>query len=63
MLKRSSLRNRTEHRLAEKRSKRDVEWSEANVRELERHAMNTRPDRPLPAYVRAAVRAWRRKSA
>ena len=43
------VRNRTEHRLAEKRSKRDVEWSEANVRELERHTMNTRPDHPLPA--------------
>ncbi|MEO5853806.1 MAG: hypothetical protein ABIQ15_14960 [Nocardioides sp.] len=43
------VRNRTEHRLAEKRSKRDVEWSEANVRELERHVMNTRADRPLPA--------------
>lgn len=28
-------RNRTEHRLAEKKSKRDVEWSDANVRELE----------------------------
>ncbi|MDX6367205.1 MAG: hypothetical protein QOK30_2281 [Nocardioidaceae bacterium] len=35
-------RNRTEHRLAEKRSKRDVEWSDGNVRELERHVMNTR---------------------
>jgi hypothetical protein len=30
-------RNRTEHRLAEKKSKRDVEWSDANVRELEAH--------------------------
>ena len=28
-------RNRTEHRLAEKKSKRDVEWSDNNVRELE----------------------------
>ncbi len=28
-------RNRTEHRLAEKKSKRDVAWSDANVRELE----------------------------
>ncbi len=36
-------RNRTEHRLAEKRSKRDVDWSDGNVRELERHVMNTRP--------------------
>lgn len=42
-------RNRTEHRLTEKRSKRDVEWSDGNVRELERHVMNTRADRPLPA--------------
>jgi hypothetical protein len=28
-------RNRTEHRLAEKRSKRDLDWSDTNVRELE----------------------------
>ena len=28
-------RNRTEHRLAEKKSKRDVAWSDANVLELE----------------------------
>ncbi len=34
-------RNRTEHRLAEKRSKRDVTWSEGNVRDLEQHVMNT----------------------
>ena len=34
-------RNQTEHRLAEKRSKRDVAWSDGNVRELERHVMNT----------------------
>jgi len=42
-------RNRTEHRLAEKRSKRDVAWSDDNVRELERHVMSTRADLPLPA--------------
>jgi hypothetical protein len=45
------VRNRTEHRLAEKRSKRDVDWSDGNVRELERYVLNTRPDRvgePLP---------------
>lgn len=36
-------RNRTEHRLAEKRSKRDVTWSDGNVRELEQHVMNTSP--------------------
>lgn len=34
-------RNRTEHRLAEKRSKRDITWSDGNVRELEQHVMNT----------------------
>lgn len=34
-------RNRTELRLAEKRSKRDVEWSDANVREMEGFLMNT----------------------
>jgi len=34
-------RNRTEHRLAEKRSKRDVTWSDGNVRQLEQHVMNT----------------------
>lgn len=34
-------RNRTEHRLAEKKSKRDVEWSDGNVRELERHVLNS----------------------
>ncbi len=40
-------RNRTPYRLAEKKSKRDLEWSEGNVRELERIQMNT--DRPSPA--------------
>ncbi len=34
-------RNRTELRLADKRSKRDIEWSDANVREMERYVMNT----------------------
>jgi len=34
-------RNRTEHRLAEKKSKRDVDWSDGNVRELELHVLNT----------------------
>ena len=42
------VRNRTEHRLAEKRSKRDVDWSDGNVRELERFVMNTGAG-PLPA--------------
>jgi hypothetical protein len=36
-------RNRTELRLAEKKSKRDVEWSDANVRELEQHRMTSDP--------------------
>lgn len=40
-------RNRTELRLAEKRSKRDVEWSDANVREMERFLMNTDRDASL----------------
>jgi hypothetical protein len=43
-------RNRTEHRLAEKRSKRDLDWSDGNVRESERHVMNT-GDRATPADV------------
>ena len=48
-------RNRTEQRLAEKRSKRDVEWSDDNVRHMESHIMNTRPgddptDRTLPGH-------------
>lgn len=34
-------RNRTEHRLAEKRSKRDVDWSHGNVLDLESQMMNT----------------------
>jgi len=46
-------RNRTELRLAEKRSKRNVEWSDTNVREMERFLMNTdldvSLDKSLPA--------------
>ncbi|GAA1933931.1 AAA family ATPase [Nocardioides hwasunensis] len=43
------VRNRTEHRLAEKRSKRDVEWSDANVRELEAdYRMTSEPGRDAP---------------
>jgi hypothetical protein len=34
-------RNRTPYRLAEKKSKRDLVWSEGNVRDLERIQMNT----------------------
>jgi len=40
-------RNRTPYRLEEKKSKRDLEWSDANVRDLERYQMNT--DRPSVA--------------
>ncbi len=40
-------RNRTELRLAEKRSKRNVEWSDTNVREMERFLMNTDLDASL----------------
>lgn len=43
-------RNRTEHRLAEKRSKRDLDWSDANVRALEgEHRMTSEPGRDAPA--------------
>jgi hypothetical protein len=41
-------RNRTEHRLAEKRSKRDVSWSDGNVRHLEQHVMNIMNTRRRP---------------
>jgi hypothetical protein len=41
-------RNRTPYRLSEKKSKRDLVWSDANVRDLERHVMNTGV-RPTPA--------------
>jgi hypothetical protein len=43
------VRNRTEHRLAEKKSKRDVEWSDDNVRTLEADfRMTTEPGRDAP---------------
>ena len=41
-------RNRTPYRLAEKKSKRDVTWSDGNVREMDRHVLNTGV-RPTPA--------------
>ncbi len=41
-------RNRTEQRLAEKRSKRNVEWSDGNVREMERFQFDT-ATAPSPA--------------
>lgn len=42
-------RNRTEHRLAEKKSKRDVDWSDANVLELEaEHRMTSSPGLDAP---------------
>ena len=43
------MRNRTEHRLAEKKSKRDVEWSDNNVRELEaEYRMTSESGRDAP---------------
>jgi hypothetical protein len=42
-------RNRTEHRLAEKPSKRDLDWSDANVRTLEaEHRMTSAPGSDAP---------------
>jgi hypothetical protein len=38
-------RNGTELRLREKPSKRDREWSDRNVRELDEHVLNTVPGR------------------
>lgn len=44
-------RNRGADRIAAKPTKQDVEWSDANVRELERYRLNTDPDgeQPTPA--------------
>jgi hypothetical protein len=42
-------RNRTEHRLDVKPSKRDLEWSDGNVRELEAHVLTSDPGRRTPA--------------
>lgn len=36
-------RNRSELRLVEKRSKRDLEWSDENVRDMERFELSTTP--------------------
>ena len=45
-------RNLTEHRIAEKKSKRDLDWSDAHVREMDAaHVMNTRPGGATPADV------------
>jgi hypothetical protein len=46
-------RNRTELRLAEKKSKRDVVWSDDNVRGLERHQMNTGVPSPADEVIAA----------
>jgi hypothetical protein len=45
------VRNRGETRLAAKPSKRDVQWSDRNVRDLEIHQVNTDPSggTPTPA--------------
>ena len=44
-------RNRTPYRLAEKKSKRDLEWSEENVRGLEKIQMNTGTPSPADALI------------
>jgi hypothetical protein len=49
-------RNGTEQRLAAKPTKRDREWSDANVRDLERHRMNTDPADPQPGD--AVIAGW-----
>jgi hypothetical protein len=46
-------RNRTALRLAEKKSKRDVAWSDDNVRGLERHQMNTGVPSPADEVITA----------
>ncbi|PKH37584.1 AAA family ATPase [Nocardioides alpinus] len=42
------VRNRTEHRLSEKKSKRDVDWSDANVRELDAERLTSSPGLDAP---------------
>ncbi len=44
-------RNQTPYRLAEKKSKRDLEWSDANVRELERYQLSTGAPSPADALI------------
>jgi len=44
-------RNRTPYRLAEKKSKRDLAWSEGNVRDLERIQMNTGVSSPADEVI------------
>jgi len=43
-------RNNTEHRLAEKPSKRDRAFNDANLLELEEYVLNTSPGVRLPAH-------------
>jgi hypothetical protein len=44
-------RNRTDYRLAEKKSKRDLEWSDANVRDLERYQLSTGESSPADVLI------------
>ena len=46
-------RNTTELRLAEKKSKRDLDWSDDNVRGLERYRMNTGVPSPADDVIAA----------
>lgn len=43
-------RNRTEHRLAHKPSKRDLDWSDGNVRDSEKYQLNTVPGERSDAH-------------
>ena len=47
--RRQTLRNRTEARLDAKPSKRDLAWSDANVREWEQYRTTTDPELPSAA--------------
>ena len=46
-------RNGTAYRLSEKKSKRDLAWSDDNVRELERYQMNTGAPSPADEVIAA----------
>jgi len=48
-------RNGTEHRLAVKPSKRDLEWSDGNVRDFEQFVMNTGGSGAAPEPARAIL--------
>lgn len=51
-------RNRGETRLAAKPTKRNVEWSDANLRELEKHQLNTDPTGATPVAAEEFLRRY-----